>query len=302
MIVNIFGDKIENFPRITAIGDVLRLNRVKLGEYKGAPQLLGSKQFNSAFTCFHRCNVHDGTSTPRSLPTGSRIYQSTVSGIQVEVKHRVVRRGGSDKQTEVCIPLSTEWNVFAADFFDENHDTREIDYSFNVGDMVKIKTLYSFGMNLFIRDSIGDPNAIRTLGSLQQRNANSTDVVKECDFTCMVVRTFKKEGHQYIEVWDGTTTDQITTESIKSILRVDTDIPPQDNSASIYQAMNKSLYNATVYGDATNEESVHALESKINEIPVTVSKRNILKGIHSLLHHSLRPHTHALILQEHPYY
>ena len=282
VIVNIFGDKIENFPRVTAIGDVLRLNRVKLGEYKGAPQLLGSKQFNSAFTCFSRCNVYNGTSSPRTLPTGSRIYQSAVSGIQVEVKQRVVRRGGSEKQTEVCIPLSTEWNVSAADFFDENHDTREIDYSFNVGDMVKIKALYTFGMNLFIRDPIGDPNAIRSLGSLQQRNTTSTDVVKECDFTCMVVRTFIKEGHKYIEVWDGTTTDQISADSIKSISRVDTDIPPQDNSVSIYQAMNESLHTATVYVDATNEESVVALEPKVKEIPVTVSRRNVLKGFYSL--------------------
>jgi hypothetical protein len=221
------------------------LNRVKLGEYKGAPQLVGSKAFNSAFTCFHRNNIYDGTYTPKSLPSTSRIYQSTISGVQVEVKQRTIRRGGAEKQTEVCIPLSTDWSVSAADFYDENHETREIDYSFNVGDMLKIKALYSFGMDLFIRDPIGDPNAIRTLGSLQQRNANSTDVVKECDFTCMVIRTFVKDGHRYIEVWDGTTTEQITAESIKSISRVDTDLPAHDNSVTLYQAMNKSLHHAT---------------------------------------------------------
>jgi hypothetical protein len=135
-------------------------------------------------------------------------------------------------------------------------------------------------MDLFIRDPIGDPNAIRTLGSLQQRNANSTDVVKECDFTCMVIRTFVKDGHRYIEVWDGTTTEQITAESIKSISRVDTDLPAHDNSVTLYQAMNKSLHHATIYVDATNEASIaaHSKSSPVSWSDLFIADERVFLG------------------------
>lgn len=252
VVLNVFADDMNALPKVTAIGDVLRCNRVKVQLYGGCPQLVGNANNSvcrSAFVNFHKIKWSSTGLSRTLLPSTTfsnypQYHKKSNNGTDI-----YCTSANGKKQ---YLPPLHEWDISS------NSDH----FSFTFADMDMILQLHEWSIEFLLRHSLSSPHTSRQASLLQLFNRatsiaavhSATETVIECDVTCIVTACYPLDdinapGSLILELWDGTTEGTLTSASTRG--------------SQNFDDVNASVYSSTVYSSLNVFNNIESLKARL---------------------------------------
>lgn len=222
VVLNVFGDKLDYFPEVRRVGDILRIHRANAQLYKEQLQLVASPKNNSALVCFSR-------------------HVDRLSGLVTSLN-----------ATQEPDPILQRWFLSSS----ENHHIvqRQIT-QFNSQDFLEnIEQLTAWGNEKLATRDVSKSNI--SLSDIQKKcyfdpqsgqSIDPKDLYADC--VCVVLKSAIVGGDMICDVWDGSTNGVIT-------------ISPQSPYEQVQlEAIHKTIHAARVLAD-TLRSSESTLDSR----------------------------------------
>jgi hypothetical protein len=206
IVLSLFSNHIENFPVIRAVGDILRIRRVRAQLHQGKLQLVGNVDHSKGD---RRCSIlviH----RRRDLVTGGPLIQPAPDVVPPTSSSSSPQGETPTRQANNFGLSSDDWEI------KENSGHR---YDYHVDEKVIIEHLHAWSQDiLFQQPLLQDTHDIvkaAPLNFLYHRRyfgAAMEDLgLTRCDTLAMVIEVQRHEnGKSLVKVWDGSTPGELT--------------------------------------------------------------------------------------------